>query len=220
MLQTLQSIQIALFFIPSLVLIAMGVVILVKPISIINRRWYLAVFLPLLIANPLAIVENNLLQEGSFVVGWRLWLILAADFVMMAGIFWFLRGWMVYGPGAEDVQKLLIAYFQDQGLTVEVFTEKKRARLGGVWDVPIIRVKGPGQSEEIWVTERFNEILIRTDSSSGTCLVKHALPSLRRVEKRYDFSRHAVGILYIVLGVVMAVLGWIFFFEPRLILVE
>ena len=76
-----------------------------------------------------------------------------------------------------------------------------------------------GGKEKIWVIERFYEVVLRASSQQGVCLVRQLLPELRQVEQPYDFRRHAVGILYMLLGVVLAVFGWIFFFEPRLILV-
>ena len=52
MVMTLQILQVSLFAIPVIVLIALGLVILLRPVAVINRRWLLLTFLPLLVGEP------------------------------------------------------------------------------------------------------------------------------------------------------------------------
>lgn len=220
LIQTIQILQLILFIIPGVVLITMGVVILAKPVSVINRRWYWAVFLPLLLANPLALIENSPIWPGIGPVNWRVWLILAADIFLVVWITLAFRGYMVFGVNVVEAQSILKEAFESMGYEVKVRTGEKRALWGRAWEAHILDVSRSGQSVEIWMTERFNEVDVRADTRSSRPLLKAALPSLRQLDKPYLFKDHAMGILFIVLAVVFAVLGWIFFFEPRLIFIE
>lgn len=219
MTQTLQIIQLVLFILPILALFGMGGVILLKSVSIINRRWFLLIFLPLLFANPLAILENTL-AEPSKAADWRLWTILMADLALGVWILHSFRGFMVYGVDAAETVQLLKGQFQDQGFEVHLGIGKKRLLWGKTWDAKVLTLDLQGLKKEIWVIERFQEVLVSTDSKFGLTHLKQILPALRRVERPYGFKSHAIGVLYLVLGVVLAVLSWIFFFEPRLILIE
>lgn len=218
--QTIQILQLILFIIPGIVLIAMGVVILVKPVSVIDRRWYWAVFFPLLLANPLALIENSPIWPGIGPINWRVWLILAADIFLVIWIILTFRGYMVFGMNAGETQTLLEEALQSMGYMVKMRTGEKRALWGRTWEARILDVSRAGQSTEIWISERFNEVILRSDTAAGRAVLKAALPSLRQAEKPYNFKDHAMGILFIILAVVFAVLGWIFFFEPRLIFIE
>lgn len=220
MLQMLQILQLILFFIPVFTLLSLGAVILVKSVSVISRRWFLAVFLPLLIANPLAYIENRLTSETALGADWRLWLVIIADAVLVFVILRAFRGWAVYGFDADQVRALLQDYFRGQGLNSDGKEETRRSLWGQVWEGCVLSVELLEETASLWIIERFNEVHVRAHSSRGACLLKRALASVKQDEPHYDFSRHAVGILYLVLGVVLAVLGWIFFFEPRLILIE
>lgn len=209
-----------LFIIPGIVLIALGVVILVKPVSVIDRRWYWAVFLPLLLANPLALIENSPIWPGIGPINWRVGLILAADIILVIWIILTFRGYMVFGVNAEGTLSTLEETLQSMDYDVETRMGEKRVLWGRAWEARILDVFWSGQTTEIWITERFNDVVIHTDSAAGRSLLKEVLSSLREVENPYVFKDHAMGILYIVLAVVFAVLGWIFFFEPRLILID
>lgn len=220
LIQTIQILQLILFIIPGIVLIALGVVILVKPVSVIDRRWYWAVFLPLLLANPLALIENSPIWPGIGPINWRVGLILAADIILVIWIILTFRGYMVFGVNAEGTLSTLEETLQSMDYDVETRMGEKRVLWGRAWEARILDVSWSGQTTEIWITERFNDVVIHTDSAAGRSLLKEALPSLREVENAYVFKDHAMGILYIVLAVVFAVLGWIFFFEPRLILID
>lgn len=209
-----------LFIIPGVVLITMGVVILAKPVSVIDRRWYWAVFLPLLLANPLALIENSPIWPGIGPVNWRVWLILAADIFLVVWIILAFRGYMIFGVNVGEVHSTLKDALESMGCEVKIRTGEKRALWGRAWEAQILDVSRSGQSAEIWMTERFNEVVVHADQRSDRPLLKTVLPSLRQLEKPYFFKDHAMGILFIVLAVVFAVVGWIFFFEPRLIFIE
>ncbi len=219
MTQTLQIIQLVLFILPILTLFGMGGVILLKSVTIINRRWFLLIFLPLLFANPLAILENTL-ANPSRTVDWRLWLILTADLALAVWLLLSFRGFMVYGLDSNETVELLKDLFQGQGLEVHLQAGKKRLLWGKTWDAKALTIDSQGQKKDIWIIERFHEVLVHTDSKVGLTRLKEILPSLRKIERPYAFKSHAMGVLYLVLGVVLAVLSWIFFFEPRLILIE
>jgi len=220
LIQTIQVLQLILFIIPGLVLIAMGVVILIKPVSVINRRWYWFVFLPLILANPLALIENSPIWPGIGPINWRVGLILAADIFLVIWIILTFRGTMVFGLGASETLSILKETLQSMDYEVEMRTGEKRVLLGRALEARILNVSRADVFAEIWISERFNEVVIRTDSKAGRSILKTVLASLRQMEKPYDFKDHVMGVLYIVLAVVFAVLGWIFFFEPRLILID
>lgn len=220
MTQTLQILQLVLFSLPILALLILGGVILLKSVTIINRRWYLMIFLPLLLANTLAIFENAPGSEMGNALGWRLWLILIADIVMTIWVVLTFRGYLVFGLSADDTLELLTEHFLKEGLDVHLRTGKKRFLWGRTTDAQILTLNQIGQREELWITERFSEVLVGADSLAGSKHLRNVLGDLRRIPRPYDFKLHAVGVLYIVLGLVFAVLSWIFFFEPRLILIE
>jgi len=218
--QILQIMQLILFSLPIIALLGIGVVILLRPVSILSRRWTLAVFLPLLVANPLALLENNYLATSFDTLDWRIGLILVADIVLVVGAFWISQGFMVYGITAPDAEEMLVRTLEEQGLVIEVHSGEKQVLGGRVWHARILSVTTEGRTEDIWITERYNEILIRADSRVGLGILKKGLPSLRKSTRHYDFKAHAMGILYIILAIVFAVLSWIFFFEPRFILID
>ena len=221
MLQTLQILQMLLFAIPVLVLAGMGVYILVRPLCVIHRGWFLAAFLPLLLANPLAVATNQLVEGGSLTSDWRFWLILTADLVLAAVILWiYRRGWLVFGGDGEQAGRQLVAYFEGQGMVVAVHRDQKRALLGRQLEAQVIQVSGLGQREKILVLTRAGEVRLQAESTAGACLVRCALPDLLQAEGITDIKHRAVGVLYIVIALVIAFLGWTFFFEPRLILLE
>jgi len=218
--ETLQTLQLTLFAIPVVVLIALGVVILIRPVSVISRRWFLAVFLPILLANPLALLEDNLQVGGPAVFGWRFWVILVADLAMVAWIVYSFRGFTVYGLTKEEVLTHLTAVLTEQGRSVTTRQGERSSLMGKAREGRVLSFEYEGGVEEIWIAEHFYEVHIRAESAAGRRYLRGAFASLRKMQKSYNFSRHAMGVLYIILAVVFAVFSWIFFFEPRLILIE
>jgi len=91
--ETLTAIQIGLFALPILSLFGLGVYLLLKPVNVINRRWYLLVIAPLLVANPIFVLEDTFNAEGSSSLGWRFWLVLMVDILLLVGITWRI-GWV------------------------------------------------------------------------------------------------------------------------------
>lgn len=218
--QTLQILQLVLFVIPVVALITLGGVILLKPVSVINRRWYLAVFLPILFANPLILLESILLNgEGGLTI-WRFWLILLADVLLIVGVCWYFRGFMVFGLNAADTETILKDELLNKGYEVQQQVGKKSVLWGKPWAAQILTVSNNGSTEDIWITERSNEVLVRVDSTKGLNILKDALSSLRNVQRPYVFEAHAFGLLFMVLAVVVGVLIWIFFFEPQLLIID
>lgn len=216
MTQTLQVFQVILFGIPILTLLTIGVVILHRSVSIVNRRWFLAVIIPLLLANTLTIIADNSQPN----LDWRTWLILGANIVLVVGSIWVTHGFQVYGLNIEAVEYVLIEFLQQQGFTVNTHSAEKRDVWGRIQMAHRLTAVKAEQTQVFWITERFNEVLMRAERSTTSNLLGQSLPALREEKVPYDFKAHAVGVLFIVLALVFTVLTWIFFFEPRFILIE
>ncbi|MBW6465313.1 MAG: hypothetical protein K0B06_02270 [Brevefilum sp.] len=215
MIETLQILQVILFSIPPIALLVVGIMILSRSVSIIDQRIFLAAFIPLLLANTLAILEGDGLR-----LDWRAWLILAADLVLITGAVWVLRGYQVYGLKAETVETVVTEAFQQQGFTIETHSEEKRDLWGRARDACLLTAENEDGRHQVWITSRFNEVFIRTEQRTSGKILRSILPALQGDTVPYEFKSHAVGILYIVLAIVFALLTWIFFFEPRFILIE
>jgi hypothetical protein len=216
MTQALQALQVILFGIPSLVLLGIGVIILRHAVSIVNRRWFLAVLIPLLIANTLTIFTD----DGQLNLSWRTWLMQGANIVLMLGSLWVTHGFQVYGLGIEAVEQVLTQVLQRQGFTVNANSAEKRDLWGQTRDACRLTAVKDEQAHVFWITARYNEVLMRAERSGDSNILGQSLPTLREEAVPYDFKAHAVGVLYIVLALVFTVLTWIFFFEPRFILIE
>jgi hypothetical protein len=210
-------IPVFMFTIPIISMIVLGCTILIKPVSAINRRWYLAIFLPLLIANPLALLDQT---DPPFSDWATLIILLAADALLVVGFFLVFRGMTVYGLTLEDTQDLLINNLKELGFDVQKIIGAKAYWLGKVKDAHILTIRRGDISEQIWLAQQFNEIILRVDSRQGWQILKSVVSEIRQQKTAYQFSSHAVGILFIVLAIVFGALTWIFFFEPRLILIE
>ena len=91
--ETLTAIQIGLFALPILSLFGLGVYLLLRPVNVINQRWYLLVIAPLLVVNPIFILEDTFNSEGNPSLGWRFWLVLVVDILLLEGITWRI-GWV------------------------------------------------------------------------------------------------------------------------------
>jgi hypothetical protein len=213
--QILQILQVILFSIPTLTLLGMGIVILSHSVSIIDRRIYLSIFIPLLLANTLALFEG-----AGIRLYWRTWLILGADLVLILGIVWFSHGFQVYGLTAEMAVIVMENTFRQQGYTVYTEATEKHDLWGRTRAAYLLTAQKTGEAHLFWIISRFNEVSIRAKKRTDTGHLHKALPALRQQKVPYDFKAHAIGVLYIVLALVFAVLTWIFFFEPRLILIE
>lgn len=216
MIQTLQILQVILFSIPILTLLVTGLIILFRPVSIVNRRWFLFVLVPLLLANTMAILAGN----GSLRLDWRAWLILVADLVLIAGAVWFSRGMIIYGLTAETVERIVADTYRLKGFAVDTHSMEKRDLFGRTMDVHLLTAERAGQIMRLWITARFYEVLLRPEHQHGSIFLRQAFTALGNEKTAYDFKTHAVGVLYIVLALVFAVLTWIFFFEPRFILIN
>jgi hypothetical protein len=219
MMDFLQVAQVVLFFLPVLTLVILGAVILLRSVSVIHQKWYLGVFLPLLLATPLSLLENYLVGENAGLMDWRFWLIVAADLLLIVLVFYMLRGWVVYGLPLGAVQGLTAQTLSEQNLAATMVPGQKRSLWGNTLAAIIFQAAGKQGTDEIWLTERYHEVVLRASSRGAVGMLRPLIKALRQQSPPYDLRRHAVGILFILLGVVLAVFGWIFFFEPRLILV-
>lgn len=220
LMEFLQVAQVVLFFLPVLALTILGAVILLRPVSVIHQKWYLAVFLPLLLATPLSLLENYLRGAGAGLTDWRFWLIVVADLLLIAFIFYLLRGWVVYGLPLQAVQNLMALTLSRQNLDAAMAPGQKHSLWGNDLSAIIFQAAGREGTVEIWLTERYNEVVLRAASRGAVGVLRPMIKALRQQKPPYDLRRHAVGILYILLGIVLAVFGWIFFFEPRLVLLD
>ncbi len=216
MTNPLQILQLTLFGLSILTLLIFGGLILARPVNVINRRWYLAVLLPLLLANPLAVLEDQALQTGGWMADWRIWLVLAASIGLLVYFIVTLRGTVVYGLPLDAVQASLAAAWTAEGLTVEVREGEKPP--GSAGDILVLAVETNGVTADIKLLARFKEVRVQPGSAEGQNLLRHALPALRKTSPTPGFTYHAASVLYLVMAVVFAVMGWIFFFEPRLVL--
>lgn len=214
MTQSLQILQLSLFGVSILVLLALGAVILLNPVSVINRRWYLAVFLPLLLASPAAFFSEDTVSSD-----WRTWLVAVAGVAVVVVLVVVLRGYLVYGLGVDAVESALMRFIQADGGSVKSSSAERHSFWGSGRPARVLSIVQKSQQGFIWLTSRFNEVLIQADSAEATALLRQALPALRQVDQdESDFSSRATGILYCVVALVFAVMSWIFFFEPRLVL--
>lgn len=214
-MQVLQILQVILFSIPIFTLLGIGVVILSRAVSTVDRRIFIVVFIPLLLANTLALFEGD-----GILVNWRTWLILGADLVLIIGILWFSHGFQVYGLDPETVVNVLSEALSQQGYTVETREAQKRDLWGRTRDACILTAQKGEITYPVWIVSRFNEVSIQTQQRSDSGMLPTIIPALKQQDVPYEFKDHAAGLLYIVLAVVLAFLSWLFFFEPRLILIE
>ena len=221
MIMTLQILQVSLFAIPVVVLTILGLVILLRPVVVLNRRWLLLTFLPLLLANLAAIVMNDTQNGIATLPDWRFWAIAVVDLALAGGSWVWLRGMALYGLPQTQTETLCKEALEAQSYSVAARVGEKRTLLTTVPQVTILTVTlEDGAQEEIWFTSRAGEVVLRADSRRGMALLRGLLPRLRAHQTAYVFQAHVVGILYLVLALVLLVFGWIYFFEPRLVLVE
>lgn len=220
MLKSLQVLQLILFTVPIGTLIVLGVIMLSKSIIVLQRRLYLLVVFPLILANLLAILENNLTNQSPPFSNWRFWLVILADLAFFVLAMWLFRGFQVIGLDASETMGVLKDSFEESDNIVHLSVDEKRTLWTNYPNALILVVQQPDGVMEFWAVERQYEVLLKSDSPQGNAQLRKLLPRLRNIKKPYDFQAHAVGVLYIVLALVIAVLGWIFFFEPRLIIVD
>jgi len=221
MILTLKILQVSLFAVPVIVLIVLGLVILLRPVAVINRRWLMLTFLPLLVANLLATVMGDMQNGIDLLPDWHFWAIVAVDATLAVGIGIWLRGVALYGLPLATAESLCREALETQGHSVTTRVDEKRTLLTTVPQATILTVTIEGREEEFWLTLRGGEVMIRMDSRRGMSLLKQkVLPALRGHQMPYDFQAHAMGALYLVLAVMLLTFGWIYFFEPRLLFVE
>jgi len=216
MTETLQILQVTLFAIPILALLLIGVAILIRSVSSVDRRWFLAILIPLLLANTLTIFTSNSQLQTS----WRTWLILGVNLVLILGAISVMRGFQVYGLTAEQVETRLSVILRQQEFDLTTHHADKRDLWGRTRDATVLTVKKADCEHIFWITTQFNEVLIQAKGYTDLKIIRQMLPVLRDEKVPYELQAHLTGVLYIVLALVFGVLTWIFFFEPRLILID
>lgn len=220
MLQFLQTLQISLFAISILGLLIMGLLILIKPVFICHRRWLLLVFVPLLLANPLSLIEELALTGEMPSINWRLLLVMVVDLGLIIAGYWIFSGWFVHGLTIVETEIALKDWFKNHGWSLNSRSAEKSSFWGGKRQAKRLEMIKERQSFSIWLTAQGSEIRLEGENGDAKKQLRQALPILNQVERPYHFQEHLAGALYLVLGIVIAVLGWIFFFEPRLILID
>ena len=220
MLQILPILQLIIFMIPIVSLCGLGLFILIKPVVVIDRRWYLAVVIPLLLANTLALIENSIANNLTVVSDWRFWLVVFVDIALLIGSILVFRGFQIFALDGSEVMGYLVEMLEARGLETHLHIGEKSSPWRTSPNALILTIEVDAKNEDLWITESMGEVLMRSDSKKGLGFVREAMPGLRQIKKPYLFKEHAMGVLYIVLAVVLGVFGWIFFFEPRLVLVE
>ncbi len=220
MIEPQMILTIILFAIPIVALLAMGTIILYRPVSVINRRWYLAIIAPLLAANPISLLGNLGGEGWSSSETLTLILILIADAAIITGFFWIFRGAVVHGLTEAETQQALKDLLEKEGHQVTLSTGEKSFLWARYPQARIIAFENSKISDEVWIAESVNEVVIRADSRNSHRLLTRTLPELRKIQKPYHFKDHAMGILYLVVALIFSALVWIYFFEPRLIVVN
>jgi hypothetical protein len=198
----------------------LGLFILIKPVAVIDRRWYLAVVIPLLLANTLALIENSLKNDLPVVSDWRFWLVIIVDIILLIGSILLFRGYQIFGLDGSELMGYLVEMLEGKHIATHLHKGEKSNYWRTSPNALILTIELQDKKEDLWVTESMGEVLLRSDSNKGLALIREEIPGVKRMKKPYLFKAHAMGILYIVLAVVLAVFGWIFFFEPRLIVVD
>ena len=220
MILFLQILQLVLFFIPVGALLVLGILFLSRAVVILNRRWYLFVFIPLIFANPFAVVENNLVNDISITGDWRFWLVIVVDMVLLIGGTFLFRGFQVIGLNASETMAVLKDLCEKKYGVVNLHMGEKQTFWGETRKALIATVEDQEKHWDVWVMEKQGEVQLQADSGEGTDLIKQVVPILRKIRKAYELKDHVLGILFIVFAVVLAVFGWIFFFEPRLLVID
>jgi hypothetical protein len=139
---------------------------------------------------------------------------------LITGAVWLLHGFQVYGLKAETVETVLAEAFRQQGFTCRTSNTEKRDLWGRTREACLLSVENAHMRHQVSITARFNEVFIRAEQRSSGKILRSALPALQGETVPYELKAHAVGVLYIILALVFALLTWIFFFEPRFILIE
>lgn len=220
MVETLQILPVILLIVPVGALLVLGLIILIRPVAVIRRIWFNGVFLPMILANPLIILETQRGSANNALSFWRIGLILVADLLLVVWVVATFRGWQIYGLASQEIEKNLTLSLEAEGFEVAVQDGEKDLPGGRVLTGRQITVVSPQGTAQLWLTEKSNEVILRAESKAGFVLLNQVLPDLRKLAPIYDFKQHAMGLLYLVLAVVFAVLSWIILFEPRFILVE
>lgn len=216
-LEILQIIQVALFSIPTVYFLILGLFILLRPVTVLNRRWLLLVFLPLLMANPLAFAEADLQNGIPVVKDWAFWVLLGVDLVLAGGVLWFFRGYDIYGLSEAQVRDGLVKGLRAQGREVEVSQGARNTLLFRSQNATILNITQGEAAETIWLMARAGEVVLQSRSWTVMNQLRPILASLRSSQRESGSANLALGVLYLVLAVVFAVLTWIFFFEPRIL---
>ncbi|HCU57780.1 MAG TPA: hypothetical protein DF984_06100 [Anaerolineaceae bacterium] len=214
------NLQLVLFLVPILYLLVLGLLILFKPVTILDRRWMLLAFFPILLDNLLAIFGNETLSLAEILRDGYFWLILGADLAIGIGITLTMRGYAVYGLTPEQVELALVQAMTDAGYVAGAAQGEWKSNWGRASEAVIITWETKGQSRSCAITSRTGEVMVRTKARSDLKQLPAFIGKIRNVKNPYEFSQHAVGVLYLVMAFVLAVFGWIYFFEPRLILIE
>lgn len=210
-------IQVGLFAFSALVLFVIGFIILLKPVVILHQRWLILVILPLLLANSLSLFLN--ISEGMALQpsDWRFWLVIAADIAIIVYLVRNLRSYEVHGLRAIRAADLLEQSWQSAGSPVR----RERQELSNWWGnsrtVDLLQID---ESHSVSVSDYLNEALIRANNRETGQMLRSQFAELRAGKEARSPRLRPMGILYLVVSTVFAVLVWILFFEPRLILIE
>ena len=218
--EILKIFQVILFSIPVLALLVTGLIILLRPIAVLNRKWLLLFFLPLILANIAAIFTNESIGFQMLVTDWQFWLILCVDLAMAVVGAVTIRGYAVYGLTPEQVEQVLLQAMTDAGYPATAARGHWKSNWGRASEAIIVTWEAGGGSRSCAITSRLGEVIIHTQSRSDLKPLSAFIGDLRHRTNEYEFSQHAVGVLYLVMAVILAVFGWIYFFEPRLVLIE
>ena len=217
MSETIQTAQLILFAIPVVALAGVGLAILLKPVVVLRRRWMLLVLLPLLLANTLAVWESG---DDVAANGW-FWLVAAVDLGLSVAMALALRGYEVYGLDQAELEAGLCDGLEALGLfSWQAEVMEKRLFWETVPDAMRVTSQMAAGPAVFWVIPHSGNFQLLGETWVDRLLLEPVGEALGKASAAYVFKRHAIGVLYLVLALVFAVFSWIFFFEPRLILID
>jgi hypothetical protein len=174
----------------------------------------------LLAANPLSLLEELAVPDTNATLDWRVWVILVADLVLAAAGILLLKGWLIYGRSEQETEQMLKAWCEKQGWLCDSQSTPRKTLWGGNRVATCVQITRESQVLTLWLIGQGDETRLEGETPAARALLRTILPELGRVEKPYLLQDHLTGVLYIVLAIILAVLAWIFFFEPRLILID
>ncbi|MBG0787794.1 MAG: hypothetical protein H0S79_22115 [Anaerolineaceae bacterium] len=217
---SLPILQFSLLVIMAIYLFELGLVVLLRPISIINSSWLTFAGLPLPIVNLLPFVINDTSDGMVFSQDLGMWILFVFVLTLIMVFVFYRQNYVVIGLKQTEVEAFFMEWLRSQTYMVSSRIGDKRYGQRTVKNVKIITVRIYNTDEEIWMKGLWGEVGIYADSAQGRGLVKEFCLALRKYPIQYVFKHHATAILYPLIGVGLLVFGWIEYIKPLFGLVD